>query len=583
MMRHELWVCLMLMAATVAVYEPVRHHDFVDFDDAKYVFENPEVRGGLTLAGVTWAFTTSHESNWHPLTWLSHMLDVELFGLNAGSHHLVNLLLHAANTVLLFVVLRSMTGALWRSALVAALFGLHPVHVESVAWVSERKDVLSTLFWMLTLMAYVRYFRRPTAHRYALIALSLTLGLMAKPMLVTLPFVLLLLDVWPLGRLPMARSASAGETGLDAASGPGSLRSEALRLVWEKVPLFALSAASAIVTFAVQQHGGAVTRIDRLPLWARVVNAFRSYARYLDKTLWPSDLAIFYPYTRVFFISDLVIAALTLVGISLLVWSEARRRPYLLVGWLWYVGTLVPVIGLVQVGSQSMADRYTYIPVIGIFLMVAWGVPDLVARWPSMRPILAAAAGVMLVGCMLATWFQVQHWHNTVTLFEHASRVTRDNYLAHHNLGVALGRQGRLDESARHLREAVRIQPYHPQMHTRFALVLARQGKIDESIAEFREALRISPDDVDAYIGLGAALTRGGEIDEGIAQLRAALRIKPDSAEAHNVLGVALAEQGKTEEAIAHFWEALRIRPGYAEADRNLLKALARKEGAKTP
>ncbi|HEY3120909.1 MAG TPA: tetratricopeptide repeat protein [Vicinamibacteria bacterium] len=537
----------------MTLYAPVRHHGFVNFDDSQYVSENPSVSAGLTWQGLSWAFTTRHAGNWHPLTWLSHMLDVQLFGLDAGAHHLTSLALHVANTLLLFGLLHAMTGALVRSAFVAALFGVHPLHVESVAWVAERKDVLSALFFFSTLWAYLAYVRKPRPGRYALVLVLFALGLMAKPMLVTLPFVLLLLDYWPLAR---TREPSARR-----------------RLVLEKLPLLGLAAASSFVTFVVQRQAGAVKALDALPLDRRLVNAVISYVAYIGQTLWPARLAAIYPYPASFPAWAVTAAVVVLVAVTVLAVRMARRYPYLPVGWLWYLGTLVPVIGLVQVGSQPMADRYTYIPLVGLFVVVAWGLPDLLDRWPHWKRALGAAAALALLGCTIVARRQVEQWRNSVELWEHALAVTRENYRAQNNLGHALAKQGRTGEAIPHYAEAVRIKPDFAEAHNDLGAALADQGRMGEAIDHYSEAVRLLPDYVEARNNLAVALTAEGRYDEAVRHFSEALRLDPTLAASHNNLGVALAKQGRLEEAIRHFSEALRLAPDYAEARRNLAVA----------
>jgi len=563
------WVSLALIAVNLIVYASVWHDDFVNYDDYQYVSENADVSGGLTWHGVAWAFTTGAAANWHPLTWLSHMLDVQLYGLNPGAHHLTNLLLHIANTLLLFGLLHRMTGALGRSAFVAGLFAVHPLHVESVAWVAERKDVLSTLFWMLTLWAYVAYVRKPRLRRYLVVLLFFALGLMAKPMLVTLPFVLLLLDFWPLGRMapgpnPAGRWAPSREWWATV-----------VHLVWEKLPLLALSVASSIVTFVVQRRGGSVVSLDAIPLNLRLANALASYVAYIGKMLWPAHLAVLYPYAQSLPRWWIAGAFLGLIGTTVAVIWASRRHPYLPVGWLWYLGTLVPVIGLVQVGPQAMADRYTYIPLIGLFILVAWGVPDLLVRWRLRRIALPTAAGLVIAACAIAARGQVQYWESGTALWTHALEVTTGNYVAHTDLGVVLARQGRTDEAIREFREALRIKPGYADGHNKLGRALAEQGRLDEAIAHYTEALRNDPASAEAHNNLGLALARQGKLDESTHEFLEALRIQPDSAEVHNNFGVVLAGQGRTDEAIHEFQEALRIKPDY-EAHYSLGIALAK-------
>jgi tetratricopeptide (TPR) repeat protein len=579
--ERVLWICLGLIAVNLVVYSQVWRYEFLAWDDPYYVTENPNVTEGLTWRGVWWALRAQYEGNWFPLTRLSHMLDVQLYGLHAGAHHLTSLLLHIANTLLLFGVLRRMTGAAGRSAFVAALFAVHPLHVESVAWVAERKDVLSTLFWMLTLWAYVSYvsqFRSKSwFKRYTLVLLLFSMGLMAKPMLVTLPFLLLLLDFWPLGRVtfradgPHSAVAQGGErsrtTGTSGGAAAPGLRSVGLDLVLEKVPLLGLAAASSILTFAVQQKAGS-TRLDVYPLDLRAANAAVSYVAYIGKMLWPSRLAAFYPFPRSIPEWYLIGSLLVLIGVSVVAIRAARRRPYLLVGWLWYLGTLVPVIGLVQVGDQAMADRYTYIPLIGLFIMAAWGIPDLLAKWPYRSIALPAAAALLILVLTVIARTQAQHWRNGVALWEHGLEVTTENYLAHNNLGVALANEGRVSEAVAHYTEALRLNP-------------AWGSGADPSA----QAPRVNSYFAHAYNGLGKALADKGKISEAIAHYTEALRLNPYLAEAHNNLGFALANQGRVDDAMAQYSEALRLRPNYPEARRALedLMRRAKSSGAAIP
>lgn len=583
-------VVLFLVAATVVVFWQILGHEFINYDDSLYVTENKHVWAGPTRGGLVWAFTTFHHANWHPLTWLSHMLDCRLFGLDPMGHHLTSLLLHIANTLLLLVVLRRMTGSLWRSAFVAALFAIHPLHVESVAWVAERKDVLSTLFWMLTMWAYVRYTESPKLWRYLSVVLFFALGLMAKPMLVTLPFVLLLLDYWPLRRL------ASGTTEVDERARP------ARRLIWEKTPLFALAAASGIVTYLAQQKGEAVSSLEAFPMGIRVANAVVAYVTYIGKTVWPRGLAVFYPHPGDTLPAWQVLGAgLVLACISILAIRTARRRPYLAVGWLWYLGTLVPVIGLIQVGMQAMSDRYTHVPLIGIFVVVAWGIPDLLGREerrtgrarerrkgkakdpsPSGRApvapglrfthslVLSILAGTAIAALMARAWVQAAYWHDSITLFQHALNVTADNVVAHNNLGVALSREGKSDEAIDHFSKVLEMDPDHADAHANLGVVLANQGNLEDAIAHYSKALQVKPDNAEAHTDLGVALARKGRMDEAIDHFSEALEIDPKHAGAHTNMGNALAYQGNFEDAIAHFSKALDIKPNNPEAHTNL-------------
>jgi len=580
--RREGIICLILVIAILVVYWQVGNHEFIMFDDDLYVTENPNVQAGLSLKSVKWAFTVTHAHNWHPLTWLSHMLDCQIYGLNPGGHHLTNVILHILNSILLFLIFRRMTGALWKSAFVAALFALHPLHVESVAWVAERKDVLSTFFWMLTMGAYVLYVENPGIKRYLLTVLFFALGLMAKPMLVTLPFVLLLLDYWPLGRFHIrhvddsqhtedvsrkdtrrnkGKPRNAVENAVQADKNTTSNYRWSLLfpLLWEKIPFFILAAVSSVVTVYAQQE--IIKTLELYPLGTRISNALVSYVTYMGKMLVPTNLGIFYPYAgNILTIWQIGGSILLLAGITVLV-ILAVRRPYLTVGWLWYLGTLVPVIGLVQVGLQSMADRYTYIPLIGIFIIISWGAPDFLAKMRYRKTVLAVSTGVLVLTLMTMAVGQVKSWRSDITLFKHATEVTRNNWLAHYNLGIALQEQNKVDEAIAHYAKALKIKPHYSKAHCNMGNALQKQGKIDEAIAHYYSALKIMPDYAKALYNLGVALQEQGKIDEAIAHYYSALKIKPDHASAHYNLGNALATQGRLDEAISHYSEALRINP----------------------
>ena len=555
------WVSLGLLAAVAVAYWPVRGFGFVRFDDPLYVTENPYVLAGLTGRGLQWAFTSGHAANWHPVTWLSHMLDVALFGVDAGAHHAVSVLLHVATSALLFVVLLRMTGSAWPSLLVAALFALHPLHVESVAWIAERKDVLSALFWMLTLWAYDRYVRDPGPRRFAWVLLAFALGLMSKPMVVTLPFVLLLLDVWPLRRLS-----------------PWPTWASLRPLLREKLPLFALSAASATITVLAQSRGGAVASSARLPLTERVGNAAISYVAYVQKTLWPDHLAAYYPYPRP---TPSVLAAISALALLIATVSAVwigRRRPYVLVGWLWYLGTLVPVIGIVQVGTQAMADRYAYLPLIGLFVVLAWALHDLVEANPSRRLPVLIAAGALVVACTAITRGQVRHWESSETLWTHALAVTRGNYAAHTYLGNALASAGNVDSAIAEYTEALRLNPDFPEAHNNLGPALASRGETDAAIAHFTAALRLRPNYADAHNNLGVALASRGRLEEAIAQYREVLRIDPEHAHAHGNLGLALYTLGRAAEAQRQLSLALQRNPSRQDV-RAALDRLERERG----
>jgi len=525
--RRDVFVCLLLLIATFAVYGQVSRYEFVNYDDDKHVTGNSHVQAGLTLESIRWSLTTFHEANWQPIIWLSYMLDCQLHGMDPGWFHLTNIFFHILNALLLFYVFRMMTGDLWRSGFVAALFALHPLHVESVAWVTERKDVISTFFWMLTMWSYIRYVARPGLSRYLLTVLFFMFGLMSKPMLVTLPFVLLLLDYWPLSRYQFGQSDSTMNS-MQSLIAP--------RLVWEKIPLFALSAAACFLTFYVQQKEGAVASLDMHPFSVRIANALVSYVGYIAKMIWPVNLAVLYPHPHMLPWWQASGACLLLISISIMVIKAVKQQPCFAVGWLWYIGTLVPVIGLVQVGSQAMADRYTYVPLIGIFMIISWGVPELAARW-RYKKIGFATAGTVILSILTAmTGQQIKYWKNSNTLFEHALDVTDNNYLAHNNLGRALEEQGRTDDAISHYTEALQINPDYETAQYNLGLALAGRGRIDEAVIHYTEALQINPDSVETHNNLGIILFRKRKIEEAIAHFQKALRIKPDSARVLNNL-----------------------------------------------
>jgi len=560
--RPDLLVCLFFVIAILSVYWQVRNYSFVNYDDRQYVTQNHYVQAGLTLESIKWSFTAIHASNWHPLTWLSHMLDCQIYEMNPGHHHMTNVLLHILNTLLLFLVFKRMTGKLWQSGFVAALFALHPLHVESVAWVAERKDLLSTFFWMLTLWSYVRYVERSDFNRYLPVLFFFILGLMAKPMLVTLPFVLLLLDYWPLRRFELG---SRDENN-------SQQRRFNFGLICEKMPLFFLSAVSSVVTYIVQESSGAVNSLAVIPFHIRIANATVSYASYIGKMIWPHNLAVFYPYPESIVSWKITGAVLLLGVISVIVCQMVRTKPYFAVGWLWYIGSLVPVIGIVQAGVQKMADRYTYVPLIGLFIIIAWGVPDILVRWRHKKIILAISTTFVLSAFMICTWFQVKNWQNSITLFEHALDVTVDNSIAHINLGEALAGQGKIDAAVRHYYEALRIKPNLAAPHLNLGVALKEGGKLSEAINHFSKVLGLKSDCAEVHYELGDTLDRKGDFASAIEHYLEAVRIKPDYAKVYNNLGVIQARQNKDKEAIAHFYKAIQIDSAYAGAYYNLGK-----------
>jgi Flp pilus assembly protein TadD len=570
-----LLISLLLIFGTLVVFWQVRTFDFVYFDDDLYITDNPHLQDGFNQENVIWAFTNNHVGLWLPLTWLSFMLDYELYGLNPGGYHFTNVLFHLLNTLLLFFILRRITGSLYRSALVAALFALHPLHVESVAWVTERKDVLSTLFWMLTLWFYVQYAAQPRLYHYLLALFTFALGLMAKPMLVTLPFVLLLMDYWPLGRFQSGQCENHINSEIHESTHSNKLPPGAFRLLLEKLPFLVLAAAASWITFLAQQSWGAAASVEVLPARMRVANAMVAYIRYMGKMIWPQKLAVFYPHPgNTLPIWQVVGAGFLLSLMSLLAFRARHRYPYLLVGWLWYLGTLVPVIGLVQVGKQSMADRFTYIPLIGLFIIIAWTVPCLLAKWRYQKIALFTSATLVLVALMIVTRFQVGHWRNSITLFEHTLAVTTDNPVIHNNLGKALIRRGEIDKARFHYAKALQLQPNSAKAHTNLGNILEQQGKLEEAMHHYYSAVRLDPKLAEAHFNLGNALIRQGKNQEAASHFAMAVQLNGHFAEAHNSLGVSLARQGRFDEAIAHFSKALQIKPDYPQAQRNLGLAL---------
>ena len=453
-------ICLLLIVSVLAIYCPLNNYQFINFDDDLYVVNNRYVQNGLKFEGLIWAFTSTHASNWHPLTWLSHMADVMFYGMDAGKHHITNVLFHIVNTVLLFLIMKRMTGKLWRSAAVASLFALHPLNVESVAWLAERKNVLCTFFGMLTIWNYLIYVEQQATARYLLVAILFILGLMAKPMIVTLPFLLLLLDYWPLNRFA---SVQNGTNDIKHIAHQGTLsfnqgshfHSQLFRLIVEKTPLLALTSLSCIITFWAQNKSGAVISLNIIPFHLRVTNIFVSYIGYIEKMIWPANLAIPYPYPATISLGWAATCCILLVLLSFLVFKHGGKHQFLIVGWLWYVGTLVPVIGFVQVGPQSMADRYTYIPLIGLYIIIAWGGADLFNRWRCKKKYIVALTIAVLASLAITSWKQVQFWKNSITLFTNTIEVTSGNYLAHDNLGAALAECGNLDEAIEHYLRAL--------------------------------------------------------------------------------------------------------------------------------
>jgi Flp pilus assembly protein TadD len=561
--------CLGLVACVFAVFGQVASHDFVAYDSAQYITNNPHVLSGLSWKNVEWAFTSSWSANWHPLTWISHMLDVQLFGLEPAWHQLENVHWHALNSVLLFLVFQRMTKQWGKSLFVAALFALHPLHVESVAWIVERKDLLSTFFGLLCFACYARFAERPSIARYLGVIVFLALGLLSKPMLVTWPCLLLLLDLWPLGRSALG----------------------ARRLFVEKLPLFALSAGSCIATVVAQRAGGAVQSLTQLSLDVRLENALAAYATYVGNTIWPAKLAIYYPLRATELgAGELTIGAALVAGLSILAWREMRRRAYLFTGWFFFLGALVPVIGIVQVGGQALADRYTYVPAIGLFVIAAWGGEELCARIASgsaRAPITAtnpergkrlalASATIACVALAIVAWRQVGTWRDTETVSEHALAVTEENHVAHNLLGMSLVDRGRMEDALEQFREALRIAPGDVDALDNYGAALTRVGRFDEAEAQFRKGLSLAPSRANLHHHLGMALQSQGHYEEALVYLSEAVRLSPEYAAAHTSRGQVLEQLGRNDEARAAYEHAIAARPNYVPALMSLARLLAR-------
>lgn len=536
---HPRVIGLALALVTLLAYLPATQHGFLNYDDDAYVTANATVQDGLTVAGIKWAFTGCHVSNWHPLTWLSHMVDCNLFHLNPAGHHLVNILFHAANTFLLFILIRRMTGTLWPAATVAALFGWHPLHVESVAWVAERKDVLSTFFGLLALLAYERHAREKNRWNYGWALCFFALSLLSKPMLVTLPMLMLLLDYWPLQRLP---------------------KNNLLRLLLEKLPFIFLAAILCVVTFLAQRNE-AVASLQRVSLALRLENSTVSYVDYLSKTFWPVDLAAFYPLPKEIPWLQVVVAFVVLSAISTVAWLAGRRQPYLRVGWLWYLGTLVPVIGLIQVGDQALADRYTYFPLIGIFIVLTFTFADFARHIQLSQSFTTTLAGLILISCLATTENQLRYWRDSETLFTHALAVTHDNPLVHLNLGAALQQQQRTAEAMAEYRKTLQLDPAQHEAYNNIGRILHDEGKPAEALPYCLMAARLDPKTSASHDSLGIVLAELGRFAEAHAQFAEAVRLDANYAPAHFQIARALLMQGRDAEALKPFREAVRLDP----------------------
>jgi protein O-mannosyl-transferase len=587
-----------LILSTLLVFWQVRHFDFVNYDDKVYIYENPHVLNGLTRSGVTWAFTSCYLGYWQPLTWLSLMVDCQLFGALPGRIHLVNLFLHIANTLLLFWVLKKMTGSLWSSAFVAAAFALHPMHVESVAWIAERKDVLSTFFLLLTLAAYTGYTKSPTIYRYMASLVLFAFGLMAKPILVTVPFLLLLLDYWPLNRFTAEHAELLAESRfgeaetaekknkINSAWSPRPSAVFAVRLpgwlIIEKIPFLVLSVVSSIITFLTQKAGGVIFDTKTVPLTDRAGNAFLSYARYIGKLFVPQNLAVFYPFDAGSFVFwQVAMSIVLLIVISVLVIRFGRNRKFLPVGWFWFIGTLVPVIGLVTFTGSSYADRFTYIPYIGLFIMLAWGLPELLSGCPPLgetslkagryRKIVLGLVMIMVLATLgIRAHQQVGFWKNSITLFSRAIEVTQNNVVAHNELGNAYLSLGRCQEAAEVYKQAIKIKPDNAKAYNNLGVAYFSIGSYQDAAEAYKQATKIKPDYAEAYNNLGAAYFNMDSFQDALESCRQAIKIKPYFAQAYYNLGVIYDKLGRWQDSIEAYKQAIKIRPSYADAHNKL-------------
>jgi tetratricopeptide (TPR) repeat protein len=602
--KHFLVLIIMMLTLFIlSAYWPVQKYEFVNYDDTIYVTANYSIQKNITFASISNTFSHFHTGHWHPLTMMSHMLDWQLFGDRAGGHHWMNVIIHIFNTILLFLLLNRLTGAVWRSAFVAALFAIHPLNVESVAWISERKNVLSTFFLILTMLFYVRYVESPGWRRYLPVLICFALGLMSKPMLVTLPFILLLLDYWPLNRLHIDFQSNHQ---LKIRELICKNSNKTFNLILEKIPLFVLSVISIYLTLYASEYVSDIANFESLSLPERISNAVVSYASYIKKLFWPTDLAVFYPIIDIP-VWQFFAALLFLICVTFLVCRYFRKYPYLFVGWFWYLGTLIPVIGLVQVGSQAMADRYTYVPLIGIFIVLAWGLAS-IASTKYLKNIVVIVSGLSLIILFIITNFQIQHWRDTTSLFEQALNVTENNYIAHFGLANELLKKNKPDEAIKHYHISLMLDPkndnalvgfawalhmkgednkaipmlnlslkLHPksiETHNRLGFILFQEGRVDEAIIEYQKAIDLNNEEPLPHINLGNAFIKMGKTEEAINEYRKVLRINPKHAGAHNNIAMLLMSQGKNMEAIKHFREAIRLEPKYANAHFYLAKIL---------
>ena len=595
--RHSAMLAVLVMLALILfIYWPVQSYEFLNYDDQGYVTSNNLVQSGFSYNTISDAFSKIYLGNWHPLTMLSHILDWQLFGMRAGGHHWTSVIIHICNAVLLFLLFRAMTGAVWRSAFVAALFAVHPINVESVAWIAERKNVLSTFFWFLTMILYVWYAKSPNWKRYLLVFISFAWGLMSKPMLVTLPFALLLLDYWPLGRAKIKyQHADQAAKTIDVKKREEKI----LFLVLEKVPLFILSAISSYITIFAQKNAEAMVNLQSFPLFYRLGNAVISYGLYIKKMFWPFDLAVFYPLNYHMSLWHVILSVLLLIVITTFASVKFRRSPYLIVGWLWFLGTLVPVIGLVQVGDQAMADRYAYVAFIGLFIMLTWGASDILRKYLSSGIILAIALSV-IISMTIVAHGQVKYWQDTFTLFSRALAVTKNNAVAHSNVAGELLVQNKVDEAMVHcekallltpndyntlvrvaraysvrseqdkavdaLRRAIQVRPEYVRAYDDLYFLMMQTGKTKEALEVYRKAVETVKDNPDIYYHFGTALARQAHYDESIIQYKRALQLRPYDADVINNYGMVLMFSGKNDEAINLFKKTIKINPDHANA-----------------
>ncbi|GFO70405.1 O-GlcNAc transferase [Geomonas limicola] len=563
-MRLSTLLCLLMLVVTLAIFSRTASFDFINFDDPGYVTTNSVVKSGLHASSVAWAFQSAAMSNWHPLTWLSHMADVQLFGLKPAGHHLTSVVLHTVSALLLFLLLVRITGMQWRSLVVTALFALHPMHTESVAWVAERKDVLSGLFWHLTLLMYVVYVQRPKLWRYLATMVCFALGLMAKPMLVTLPVVLLILDWWPLNRF----RRNEGDTTAAVQT--------ARHLFLEKIPFFLLSLLSSVTTIYVQQHGGAVQSLEKVQFGLRIANVFLAYVRYLIAMFWPHDMAILYPFPTEIIMWQLTGSVLLLIVISVAVFSFRRRLPYLATGWLWFVVTLLPVIGLIQVGGQSHADRYTYLPFTGLSILAVWGVSDACKSLAQRTKVLATLSVLTIAVCAALTWQQLGYWRNNITLYRHTLAVTNNNYLILNNYGIALNQEyGDVDGALAAYQEALRVWPKSALTRNNLGTMYLAKGRFTEALEQFREAARLDPGEPMVRINTGRTLAKMGRLGEAAEQFEAALKQDPAATDAHLQLALLLIKTGRTSEARSHYEAMQKLEPSSARGPLTIAVELA--------